>query len=116
MAGFVARHRGKLSALLGGVIVLAVGALVYAQIRGARPLPDAVKFVCVATGKTYAISRDKIKRVPLDNPDTGERTLLPCVDRGGKLFVSERYRDSLENLGEKNHYVDPESLAVQTPK
>lgn len=113
MAGFGARNRGKLSVALAVVAVLGVGVVLYAQLRGARPLPNTVKFVCVATGKTYAVSRDKIKRIPLDNPDTGERTLLPYVERDGRLFVSEHYRESVAKLGERNRYVDPETLAVQ---
>jgi hypothetical protein len=116
MAGFGARNRGKLSVALAVVAVLGVGVVLYAQLRGPRTLPNTVQFVCVATGKTYAISRDKVKRIPLDNPDTGERTLLPYVERDGRLFVSDHYRESVAKLGERNQHVDPETLAVQTAK
>jgi hypothetical protein len=41
-------------------------------------------------------------------------TLLPCFEQDGVVYVSSRYHGSLAELGEKNRYVDPETLAVRT--
>ena len=117
MAGFAARNRGKLSVALAVVAVLGVGVVLYGQLRGARPLPNTVKFVCVATGKTYGFDRTRTSTVlPARNPDTGERTLLPCYAKDGALYVVPRYSSALTELGDKNQYVDTETLAVQPPR
>ncbi len=115
MAGFGERNRGKLSVLLAAVALIAVGVVVYGQLRGARVVPNTVKLVCVATGKVYSFNRDQVSTVlPARNPDTGERTLLPCYEENGVLHVAPRYSYALTELGDKNRYVDTETLVVQS--
>ncbi|MBU0641179.1 MAG: hypothetical protein KKB50_20155 [Planctomycetes bacterium] len=98
---------------VGVVVVLALVFLVY-RLRGNSPLPSSANFVCVATGKMFSIDRDDIRQVPLTNPDSGERTLVPCYERDGKLYVRSHYRGAVQRLSDVNQYVDPESLEVRT--
>jgi hypothetical protein len=51
----------------------------------------------------------------MTNPRTGEATLLPCHERNGVLYINQRYGSILGDLGARNRYVDPETLAVRTP-
>jgi len=112
IVGFLRGNRGKLGLAL--VVLLAAAVTLFMQLRGSRRLSNTVSFACVATGKIYDIDRSQIKAVPLANPKTGERTLLPCVKEDGVYYISTRYRDSLLRLGEKNSHVDPETLAVRS--
>lgn len=97
-------------------VVILVVAAAYAVYQLTRPgvISNKVELVCVATGEVYAMSRDELIMIPAKNPDTNQRTLLPCHEKDGKLYVNERYRAALERLGDQNHYVDPETLAVRT--
>lgn len=96
------------------VALAAVGlALHRAQPRGR--LPDDINFVCAATGQTYKLDRDEVTRIPARNPKTGEYTLFPCYISEGVLQVSSRHAGGLAGLGERNRYVDPETLAVRPP-
>jgi hypothetical protein len=114
----VASSSNDSSAILKIVAVLLVVAALFVGYRiifaGEAP-GDEIQTVCVATGKTYWMSRDDLLRIPAQNPDTGQRTLLPCVERDGGLFVISRYRDALEgdSLKELNRYVDSETLQVK---
>ncbi len=83
--------------------------------RSRAPLSDSVNFVCVETGEKFAIARDKIPNVlPAKNPKTHRTTLLPTVDRDGKLFANPRHADALREpeLAKVNKYVDPQTLEV----
>ena len=72
-----------------------------------------LSLVCVATGRQFEIDRDRIGTVPAKNPDTGERTLLPCeAKENGQIVLVARYRSLLEQLKEKNEHVDPATLVV----
>ena len=72
-----------------------------------------MRFVCVETGELFRLDRDRVVRLPAENPDTGRRTLLPCVQRDdGEFHVSDHYRGSLTKLADANHYVDAETLRV----
>lgn len=102
------------------LIVVSVIALVATGIalHRAQPkgrLPDDINFVCAATGKTYKLDRHEVTRIPAQNPKTGEYTLFPCYVADGVLQVSSRHAGGLTGLGEKNRYVDPETLAVRPP-
>lgn len=113
MAGIFASEKAKLS--LAVVLIIGAGGLFIWQFVGSGAIADDVNFICVATGKTFSIDRDDIKSLPVENPKTGERTLLPCCSRDGVLYVDARYSRLLfDKLKEKNRYVDTESLAVQT--
>jgi hypothetical protein len=111
MSGAWASQKLKLGAAV--VLFVAAGGLLMYFWRS-DPIAPSVNFVCVATGKTFAIDRTRIEEVPMRNPQTGEKTLLPCYLDEGVLRVSPRYRDSLTALAEKNLYVDPKTLAVRS--
>ena len=99
------------------LLIVAVGTYFYFG-RSSGPLPDTVKFVCVATGKVYNLSRDKVPSIlPATNPSTGEKTLIPAVEENGKVYASERYAPGLladPELAKVNKYVDPKTLEVRT--
>ncbi len=77
------------------------------------PISNTVPLVCVATGETYRMTREELIAIPMKNPHTGERTLLPCHKRDGVLYVNSRYAPALAELEGKNRYVDPQTLAVR---
>ncbi len=113
MGGWLKGNRG---AAIAAVLLVFAGvflALQFNRYRDAGLLPGKVNFVCVATGEKFAVPREQIQ-VPCRNPKSGELTLLPCYEEEGDLYVSPRYREALIGLGEKNRYVDPETLAVRT--
>lgn len=101
--------------LAGGLLIAAAVALAF-QLRPRGPLSDDVNFVCAATGKTFRLDRREVSRIPARNPQTGENTLFPCYQSEGLWYVSPRHAGGLQELGEKNRYVDPETLAVRPPQ
>ncbi len=105
-------NANKTKILLAVLLLIGAGSLLFA-FRRASPLPDKITFVCVETGATFNIDRDKVYVIPARNPRTGQATLLPCSERNGVLYVGNHYRGALLNLGEKNHYVDTQTLAVR---
>jgi hypothetical protein len=112
MPGLLGGNKSKI--WLSVVLLLAAGALFYYQFRGSGGLDDEVNFICVATGKMYWVDREEAPTIPVKNPKTGDKTLLPCYLKDGVLHVSPRYRDDLMKLGEKNQYVDTDTLAGRT--
>lgn len=100
--------------LLMGLLVIGGGFVVFRFFNPPGRLPDEINFICVETGKTYWIDRYKLVQVPAPNPETGELTLLPCTERDGQLYLDPHYAPSLERFGERNKYVDPETLAIRT--
>ncbi len=101
--------------ILAGVVLLAAVGLFFYFGRSSEPLPGTVQFVCVATGKTYALARDQIPSVlPAKNPKTGTLTLVPCEKKDGKVVMVPRYRDLLRDpeVEKANKYVDPQTLEV----
>jgi hypothetical protein len=114
MASFWAANRGKLALL--GLLVLAAGAMAWRNLHTPGQLPSTIRFVCAETGKEFTLRRSDVNVVPAKNPDTGEFTLLPCgIDESGVRRVTQRSRESLATLGERNRYVDPETLEVRPP-
>ncbi|MFH1746197.1 MAG: hypothetical protein ABIG44_04050 [Planctomycetota bacterium] len=113
MAGIFASDRVKV--LLAIVFLAIAGGLIYYQISGSSAISKDVNFVCVSSGQTFDINRNTISTIPARNPKTSEATLLPCyIEEDGLLHVSPRYREELLKLGEKNQYVDTETMAVRT--
>jgi len=111
---FLKANAGKLSL----VAVLVLAAVGFYFLLGSRAPSRAgkVQFVCVATGKTFWFERGKSKILPLVNPKSGEKTLVPChKSDDGKLYVSSRCRSLVWRLKEDgiNQYVDPETLLVR---
>ena len=98
------------------VAILAIAVGIYWRYGRARgPLADRVDFVCVATGKKYALARGDIPTIlPAKNPKTGQLTLVPCEESDGKLIVKPRYAHLLDEpeLAKANKYVDRQTLEV----
>jgi hypothetical protein len=101
------------------VIAAAVSLLAVAfavqRLKSSGPISNSVLLVCVSTGETFNITRKELVYIPMKNPRTGEATLLPCHKRNGVLYINQRYGPVLGDLGARNRYVDPETLAVRTP-
>ncbi len=96
-------------------IVLLAGALgitIY-SFRDNSPLAGDVAFICVQTGERYYFDRDDISEMPMRNPDTGEKTLLPIVEDGDAAYVSKDYAYLLKEVAEVNQYVDPATRKVK---
>lgn len=101
--------------VVGIIALVAVGFALY-RARPTGQLPSDINFVCAVTGQSYKLDRNKVTNIPARNPKTGEFTLFPCfVTDEGILQVSARYAGGLPALGEKNRYVDPETLVVRPP-
>jgi len=111
--GFLKTNAAK----IGLAVVLLAAAVAAFLIVNRKPSPVSgdLTFVCVATGKVYQIGRSKKALiVPLENPDTHELTLLPCAKDAGGYYISGRYRGMLKEFGDKNRYVDTETLRLRS--
>lgn len=111
MAGVLDSNQRK--AVLVVILLVVAAGIAYWQWPFGRSLPEQVNFVCVATGATFSLSRDNVRRIPAANPETGEYTLLPCVDEGGVLRVDGHYYEAVLGLADQNRYVDPNTLVVE---
>lgn len=99
---------------IGIAVVLFGGAIGYwLYSRPSSPLDADISFVCVQSGKTYYFDRKDVIEIPMRNPDTGERTLMPTYESDGITYVSARYADRLKDLAEANRYVDPATRKVK---
>lgn len=100
--------------ILAVVILGIAGALLWLN-RSRGGLPARSGFVDVETGEVFTFSLDSVRSFPAKSPKSGSETLLPCVERGGKLFVGEHYRSLVQQLDKdgKCKFVDTSSLAVR---
>jgi hypothetical protein len=109
---FLKKNAGK----LGLVVVLLGVATAFLSLGGGGPSRSGKsQFVCVATGETFWLKR-KPRIPPVANPDTGQRTLLPCHENeDGTISVSNRVRSVVEQLDKDgvSQYVDPKTLTVR---
>lgn len=101
------------------VIVVLFGAAAYvsyAYLMRSGPMKNSIRFVCAATGEEFWLSRSEVIQIPMNNPKTKEETLLPCGEaEDGTIRVDEHYRAALEQIGEKNKFVDMTTLVVKQP-
>lgn len=112
---FLKSKAGKV-AIAVALLVVAIVLLALRGGSGEPPRADKSEFVCVATGKTFWLDRET-RFFPFENPDTGEKTLLPCHEgEDGGLYVSAGCRDLVKQLDRDgiNKYVDPQTLRVRT--
>ncbi len=79
-------------------------------------LPNRMPLVCAATGETFNIPRERVNMLPMENPETGERTLIPFETRDGARYVPDRYRTTVQDLKDKNQYVDLGTLAIRNSR
>lgn len=111
---FLKQNAGK----LGVVTVLLIAAIAFFSFGGGGGTPSRsgkIQFVCVATGETFWLER-KPRAFPAENPDTGQKTLLPCSEgEDGTISVSRRLRSEIERLEKDgvNKYIDPKTLTVR---
>lgn len=102
----------KYAALVIAPVVLIWGIWAFVSANRA-PLPDTLLYVDVMTGETVNLDRDRIKTIPAKN-SRGERVLLPAERRDGKVYVIERYKESLEDMKEDGRFkVDMSTLEVK---
>lgn len=99
--------------LIIGVLVVLLGVVGFRACNQQDVLSDRISMVCVETGERREVAREEIRTLPVENPSTGRKTMIPYVDHGGRVFVENRFRELLESLKEQNHYVDPETLEVK---
>jgi hypothetical protein len=100
------------------VLLAAAGWLGFRNIRGSDPaaiFPDQDTYVDVSTGETFVVSRTYPVSPIRVNPRTGEETLV-LIYQGeeGDWFLSSHFEYLLEQVGDKNKCIDPESLKVRT--
>lgn len=111
---FLRQNAGK----LGLVAVLLIAAIAIYSFAGGGGTPSRsgkVQFVCVATGETFWLER-KPRILPVENPDTGQKTLVPCHEKeDGTISISTRIRSVVEQLEKDgiNKYINPETLTVR---
>jgi len=110
---FLKSTAGKLT-LVGVLFVVAI-VLLATRGGGGPSLSSKTEFVCVATGKTFWLPRQP-RIFPFPNPDTGEKTLLPCSeDEDGEVHISNQCRELVQELHQAgvNKYIDPQTLRVR---
>lgn len=110
---FIRANGGKI-ALTAAIFIIA-GVVFAMQGDKVKAPANAVRYVCVETGKTYWLERGEARVLPGKNPDTGEKTLLPCFEADdGTVRVRPACRQLIQQLNEqgKNKFVDGESLAI----
>jgi hypothetical protein len=97
------------------LVVVAVG--MFVMFRGPKlQLSNSIDFVCIETGKIYALNRDKIPAAfPAKNPDTGHETLFPVLIKDGKTYADPHYAYGMltePEIAKVNKYVDPQTYEV----
>ncbi|MFO0837804.1 MAG: hypothetical protein U1D55_04705 [Phycisphaerae bacterium] len=107
------KNAGKIS-LAVAILALAAGVFWWQSRSGEPRLEGKITYVCVATGKKFTFERGKTRILPLENPETKQRTLLPCGQEDGVWRVSSRCAQLVRDLGDQNKFVDPESLVVKS--
>ncbi len=101
------------------IVIVAIVVVLGGWYWMSRPEPvvdNRLPMICVESGKVFKIAREDLGPVrPFDNPETGEQTLLPFIEgEDGVRRISSRDRGYLQDLGEKNRYVDAETLVVKS--
>lgn len=110
-ASFLKANGGKLAAVVG--LLLVAGAVAYYNSRSTGGLPDSLHLIDATTGKTFTMARNKVRQLPMINPETGTATLIPFTESGGKRVVSDRYRGTLREMKDANKFIDVNSLEVR---
>lgn len=109
---------GAERAKIGLVLVLfgVAGFFAYRYYTRPGPISNKISLLCVATGQTFWMSRERVDEIPLANPRTGEKTLIPCIIKeDSTVEIREHYHGAIELVADKNKWVDPQSFAVRPP-
>ena len=112
---FLKANAGKLGVAAAFLVAAVAIYLMFGGYSEGPSRSDKVRFVCVETGETFWIERAP-HELPLENPETKRRTLIPCYEReDGTLAVSKRVSGILEDLKEQGllKYVDQNTLSVK---
>ena len=110
---FLKANAGKLS--LVAVLLLVAIAFFGFGAGGGPSRSGKVQFVCVATGEIFWLER-KPRTLPVENPETGQKTLVPCYENeDGGISVSRRNYGLIGQLDKDgvNQCVDPKTLIVR---
>ncbi len=102
--------------IAAAALLLTAAVVVALLLRGPQIGPGRVNLVCVATGRQFSVSASKIDAFPAKSPETGQRTLLPCETRNGRVYVGGTYRVLLAELREVNKHVDPKTGEVRAAR
>src|SRR5262245_32351081 len=95
------------------VLLFAAGGLLYFTMHSESVQPDRLTYVCVSTGKLFMMPRGGPPKVfPVENPETHQRTLLPCAKMEDGYYVSSLMRATLKEMGDVNKVVDAGTLRV----
>jgi len=112
--GSLKSNGGKLG--VSAVLLLVAFGVYWVTMRGGHQRDNRIPFVCVETGDIKWVTRGKTMVLPLENPDTGKYTLVPCrKNEDGGYTVVKRYASVLKQLDKDgiNKFVDSETLLVR---
>lgn len=100
------------------VLALAVTAVIAVrQLTQPSAVTNSIQLICVTTGERFTMSREAVTQVPMLHPKTNEPTLLPIsANANGEFVVHDHYRGLVEEFGERNKFVDPQTLVVKNSK
>lgn len=102
---------GKIAAVV--LLLAAAGGMYWYNSRSSEVLPNSLNMVCAASGKTFKMPREKVTQLPMINPDSGQATLFPYMEKDGRRIVSDRYRGPLREMKDANKFIDINSLEVR---
>jgi hypothetical protein len=97
------------------LLLLTAGGLAWWNSRAQKVQPDTVEYVCAKTGKLFRLPRDgKPHELPLMNPDTQERTLIPVLrQENGEYVITGHRIQTVKRMGDVNKVIDLETLRVK---
>lgn len=108
------QNGGKIAVVV--VILAAAAFLTFRNTGGGMEdaLANKLVYVDVTSGEIVSFNRGGTVVLPRTNPKTGERTLVPVGKHDDDAYyVSPRHSGVLRDLGEKNKWVDPQTLRVR---
>ena len=97
------------------VLLASAAGLGWWNLRGPKVQPDSIEYVCAKTGKLFRLPRDgKARELPLVNPDTHERTLIPVLrQENGEYVITNHRIQTVRRMGDLNKVIDLETLRVK---
>lgn len=110
------KRSGDIAKIVAVCVLLASAFGVYRwNFSGQKVQPDSVEYVCARTGKLFRVPRDgKARELPLVNPETQERTLIPVLRKENGEYVITNHRiQTVKRMGDLNKVIDLETLRVK---
>lgn len=94
-------------------LFLVAGGWAYLQLRDKDVVGSSMTLFDVKTGAIVSVDRESLIGYPAKNPATGEWTCLPYErHEDGSLWIRERYRPHLQDLGDDVVFVEKETLRI----